>query len=303
MKKIFTLSVMVIIIIMPLAGAINFTKSSKIIENTTIENLSNEENTHVVLAESISKTTCPYCPEASSQLHSIYNSHDHDFYYVTFVTDKISELPTLARSHLYDRLNELGVEYVPDVYFDGVYTHIQSKQDDEQPYRNAIIQSGERDVPDIDIDLDVDWIGAGNTIKVNIIVTNNEPEVYDSILRVYITEIESEWTDAQHNQYHFALLDIPLNANLAVIHQNYAKNQLHPLGNTYTFTKWWSGDITQDNCMVIATVFDKDTDYAVQTASATPSLSGSMSHPVLLSFFEKLPNSFPIIRNLFKLIS
>ena len=287
---------------MPLAGAVNFTKSSKIIENTTIKNLSNEENTHVVLAEYISKTTCPYCPEASSQLYSIYNSHDYDFYYVTFVTDKISELPALARSHLYDRLNELGVEYVPDAYFDGLYRHVQSKQEDEQPYRNAIIQSGERDVPDIDIDLDVDWIGVGNTIKINVIVTNNEPEEYNGILRVYITEIESEWTDSQHNQYHFALLDIPVDSNLAVIPQNYAKNQPHPLGNSYTFTKLWSGDITQDNCMVIATVFDKDTDCAVQTASATPSSSESMSHPVLQSFFEKFPNAFPITRNLFRLI-
>ena len=40
--------------------------------------------------------------------------------------------------------------------------------------------------------------------------------------------------------------------------------------DTYTFTKTWTGDITKDNSMIIASVFDKDTDYAVQTASAEP---------------------------------
>ena len=266
------------IFIMPLSGAVDITKSSEEKANVVVENVSNEGFTHTVLAEYASKSTCPYCPAASSQLNSIYNSGDYDFYYVTIVTDKIGELPLLAQSHLVKRLNELGVQYVPDVYFDGGYKHEQGAQPDESQYRTDIVQSGERTVPDIDLDLDVEW-KVGNILKITVTVQNNEPEEYDGRLRVYITEIESRWNDAQSNPYHFAVLDIPLDGSLAVVQQNpvvQQQGQPCPLGDTYTFTKWWLGDITQDNSMVIAAVFDGDTDYAVQTASTVPTSSGAV---------------------------
>jgi len=295
---------MAIIISMPISGAVNLTKSSKINENTAIENLSNEDFTHTVLAEFIGSDSCPHCPTANSQFNSIYNSGDYDFQYVSMVfCDDMN-------ANIYGRIQELGTEAVPDAHFDGKYMNVHGKQVDEQPYRNAIVQSGEREVPDIGLDLDVEWKGGG-TIKITVNVQNNEPEEYNGHLRVYITEIESRWNDVNGNPYHFAALYIPIDRSLAVSKQSYVvKQQGQPIpldGDTYTFTKTWFGaihgfgDITQDNIMVIASVFDKDTDYAVQTASATPSLSGSMPHPVLQSFFEKFPNAFPIIRSLFKL--
>lgn len=263
---------------MPLSGAVDVTKSSEEQVNPVVRNTSTEDFTHTVLAEYASKSTCPHCPAASSQLNSIYNSGDCDFYYVTIVTDKITELSLLAQSHLAKRLNELGVQYVPDVYFDGGYKHEQGAQPDESHYRTDIVQSGERTVPDIDLNLDVEW-KVGSILKITVTVQNNEPEEYNGHLRVYITEIESRWSDAQSNQYHFAVLDIPVDRSLAVVQQSPAvkqQNQPRPLGNTYTFTKWWSGDVAQDNCMVVATVFDSDADYAVQTVSAVPASSGAV---------------------------
>lgn len=303
MKKIFILSVMAIIIVMPLSGAVNVTKNIENNANLIIENISNQDFTHTVIAEYASKSSCPNCPPASSQLYSIYNSHDYDFYYVTIVTDKITELPLLAQSHLYKRLNELGVEYVPDVYFDGGYKHEQGAQPDETKYRTDIEQSGERAVPDIDVDVDAEW-KIGNILKITVTVQNNEPEEYNGHIRVYITEIESRWNDAQNNQYHFVVLDIPVDKSLVVVSQRSAAKQQSrpfPAGDTYTFTKWWSGDVAHDNCMVIASIFDGDTDYAVQTAAATPSSSGSIQYPIFLRFLEKFPNAFPILRNLLKL--
>lgn len=300
MKKILIISVLAITIMMPISGAGSFIISNENATSHIVENELFEDFTHTVFVESASKTTCPYCPAASSQFYSIYNSNYYDFKYVTIVTDKIGELPTLTQPRLYVRLNELGVEYIPDAYFDGGYKHIQGKQQDEQPYRNAIVQSGERDVPDINIDLDVDWIGLGNTIKINVVVTNNDPETFNGKLRVYVTKIESEWTDAQGNNYHYAVLDIPIHNSLAVVHQKSIKSQSAPLGGTYEFTKWWSGDVTKDNCMIFATVFDKDTDYAVQTASAQPASSGSKNHFVLQNFFVKFFDIFPGISNLLK---
>jgi len=275
MVKIFVLSVLAMIIIMPLAGADIVARTSENNTSLLVKNVSNVDFSHTVNVEYASKSTCPHCPAASSQLYSIYNSDDYDLYYVTIVTDKIGELSMLAQSHLVKRLNELGVQYIPDVYFDGGYKNILGKQSDEQPYRNAIVQCGERVVPDIDLNMDVEWKGEG-VIKITVDVQNNEVDEYNGHLRVYITEIESRWNDQQGNPYRFVVLDIPVDRGLEVVQQNLAvkqQSQARTLGDTHTFTKWWSGDISKDNCMVIATVFDKDTDYAVQTASAAPASS------------------------------
>lgn len=305
MKKIFILSTIVILFIMPLIGAVDVINNNKDLD-IGIENSSNADFTHTILVEYASKSTCPYCPAASTQLFSIYNSNDYDFYYVTMVTDKIVELPLLAYARIAGRLNGLGVLYIPDVYFDGGYKQITGRQQDEQPYRNAIVQSGEREVLDIDIDLNVKWIGLGSTIKIDATVTNNEPEEFNGNIKIYITEIESEWTDAQNNEYHYVVLDIPVDKSLSVKHQNYPKNQANPLDNSYKITKWWSGDISKNNCMVIASVFDKDSDYAVQTVSSIPTTVGlkelrssSRFHNIFASIMEKFTNSFPLLKSLF----
>ena len=84
MKKIFILFVMAMIIIMPLVGSVNITRSSR--------NISNEDSTHAVLAEYGTLTTCPHCPAASSQLNDIYDSGDYDFYYVSLVYNVGSDI-------------------------------------------------------------------------------------------------------------------------------------------------------------------------------------------------------------------
>ena len=265
----FIILLMAIVVITSLNGVASTTKIS--IENTDnqIKNVLNDNQTHTVLAEYATTTECPYCPTASSQLYSIYNSGDYDFDFVTIVADKIKELPLIARTHLSTRvLNELGVKSVPDVYFDGGYKNILGKQSDEQPYRTSIEQSGTRSVPQVEVDLKVDW-KSGNILKITAEVQSNDPE-FDGKIRIYITEISSRWNDQQGKPYHYTVLDILVDKNLKVVSLDKSNTQQTKTLNTITVTKWWSGDIAKDNCMVIATVFDKDTDYAIQTASAKP---------------------------------
>jgi rhodanese-related sulfurtransferase len=272
MKKILLLIIIAISIFMPLSEAIKVTKNT--IENTydQFKNVLDEDQTHAVLAEYVSKTTCPYCPPASSQLYSIYNSDDYEFNYVTFVTDKISELSLFAQPHLSTRIyDELGVRSVPDVYFDGGYTNIKGRQEDEQPYRTAIEQSGSIIVPQIDMDLNVEWTGT-NIIKITAQIQIDDPE-YDGNIKIYITEINSRWKDYQGNNYHYAVLDIPVDQSLKTVNLDKSFNQQsksQTQNTVRTITKWWTGSINKNNCMVIAAVFDKDTDYAIQTTSAKP---------------------------------
>jgi len=263
MKKHLVIGILAIVLIMPIVGAENITREKNEVQPSTV--LSGEDFTHTVIAEYVTTTSCGYCPAASSQLYSIYSSGDYEFYYVSLVSD--------VNSKIWNRVQELGVTGVPDVYFDGGYRNLVGAQTDEQPYRNVITQCGERTVPDIDVDVSVEWKGGG-TLKISVTVQNNEAEEYDGHLRVYIVEPESRWNDAQSNPYHFGALAIPIDRSLAV-----PQFQPRPLCDSYTFTKTWFGalhgfgDITEDNIMVIAAVFDGDTDHAVQTAAAEPTSS------------------------------
>lgn len=269
MKKYLVVGIVAFIMIMPIAGASNILLTNKT-EVKTPMSISNEDFTHTVFVEYGTLTTCPPCVTASSQLYNIYNTGDLDFYYVTLVWDE-------GNFNVRGRLTDLGVVGVPDVYFDGGYRRVLGGQPDENSYRTAITQSGEREVPDIDIDVDVAWLGGGK-LKIAVTVTNNEVEEFSGHIRTYVVEKESRWNDNGGNPYHYAALDIPIDRSLAV-----AKSQPGQLGDTYTFTKTWFGsifgfgDITKENIIVIASVFDADSDHVVQTASAEPTVaSGSI---------------------------
>jgi len=287
MNKYIVSIVIVTMLLLPTVGASNLLSSSKIEKKITLNSLENDF-THSVFTEYVTTTACGYCPAASSQLFSIYDSEDYDFSYVSLVAD--------VNYKIYDRVKELGVSGVPDVYFDGGYRNIIGKQDDEQSYRDAIQQCGDRDVPNVDVDVNVQW--AGNAIlKISVTVQNNEPEDYNGYLRVYIVEIESRWNDASGYPYHFGVLSIPIEKSLTM-----PKAHVKPLGDSYTFTRTWIGalygfgDITQDNVMVIASVFDPDSDHAIETSSATPIVSGYntiFQLPILENFkINQLINTF-----------
>jgi hypothetical protein len=274
MKKIIIVCLICLIMTTPFAAASPTVFSA--LKNEIKQSSSLQENfTHTVMIEYGTTTTCPYCVIASGQLYSIYNSGDLDFYYVSLVYDE-------GNMNVKNRFTELGITSIPDVYFDGGYKRLLGAQDDEQPYRNAISQCGNRDVPDIDITLNAVWKGGG-TIKISGTVTNNEAEVYKGHLRVYVVEKESRWDDNGGNPYHYAALDIPIDKSLSVSQsqQGYPR----PLSEEYSFQKTWIGalfgfsNITQENTMVIAAVFDPDTEDAVQAAACEPT-SSSESYSV-----------------------
>ena len=53
-----------------------------------------------------------------------------------------------------------------------------------------------RTVADVDLDMSVLWLG-GAEMQISIDVTNNEAETYNGNLKIYITEIESRYTNSQ----------------------------------------------------------------------------------------------------------
>lgn len=293
MKKILIGIFLIALLVLPLTvSADSLSLNSKEAETSSLEDF-----THTPFVEYCSMTTCGPCVIASSQLYSIYQAGDLDFNYVTLVWDA-------AGARVRGRLQELGVTSVPDVFFDGKYKHIIGSQSSEQNYRDAITLAGNRDVPDFDIGMDVIWQGGGN-IKIVVAVKNNEPIDYSGRIRVYIVEKESRWNDNGGNPYHYAALDVALDRTLT-----FTREQIRPLGDTYGYTINWVGslfgfsDITQDNIVVIASVFDKDTDYVIESAIGEPSAS-SNSHRLLSRFLpnilEKIMERFSLFERLISL--
>ena len=265
MKKYLLIVFLAFLMIVPVSGAFNI--SDEINKETTDpSNIGSEEQTHTVVVEFATLTTCPPCVTASGHLKSIYNSGDFDFYFVSIVSDH-------SNYNLKGRLVDLEVSSVPHVFFDGEYRDIIGGQSSETPYRNALTQASQRDVPDIDINVNAEWNGNG-AIKIDVDVTNNEPEEYNGLLRVYIVEQESRWDDLGGIPYNFAAIAMPMDRSLAI-----PKSGVKSMGETYSFSKTWRGsifgfgDITQENTMVIASVFDKDSGYAVQAAAEQPTIA------------------------------
>lgn len=286
MKKILIGSILALMLVLPIANAVDIS-----IENNSERECSIiQDFTHTVFVEYATKTTCPPCVTASAQLFSIYNSGDYDFYFATLVSDE-------GNLNVRLRIGELGVIYIPDVFFDGGFKRIGGGQQNELPYRNAITQSGERDVPDIDVDLDATWLGGGK-IKIDITVTNNEVEEFDGHIRTYIVEEESRWNDYGGNPYHFAALDIPIDKGLSIV-----KTESKPLGKTYTFSKTWRGslhgfdDIEQDNVMVIVAIYEKESGNIVQSAAAEPTTKSGNKEQINFLFLRLLAR-FPVLERL-----
>jgi glutaredoxin len=269
MKQIIVLATLMLLITLPLATAASIDQTTIQTKQTSPATL---DFTHDVIAEYVTTTTCPYCPTASSQLWSIYQTGDYPFHFVTLVANQ--------NNKIFGRIQELDVSGVPVVFFDGKYASITGAQPDETNYRTEIETAGSRTTPDIDINLDVKWQGPA-ILKITVTVTNNEPEEYNGHVRVYILEKESRWSDATSQPFHNALLYIPLDKPLAIPYSNPMMRS-----DTYTFTRLWIGsifgfgDLTEENTLVLAALFDQKTDKAVECTSATP-LIDSSTYPLL----------------------
>ena len=76
-----------------------------------------------------------------------------------------------------DALNRLLYDYniygYPTSYFDGGRRVLIGSGIDESSYRNRIEYAGSKDVHELNLSLNVQWIGNGN-IEINISITNNE---------------------------------------------------------------------------------------------------------------------------------
>jgi len=132
---------------------------------TTGENTVNEKFTHTVFVEEGTATSCKYCPIASEDLYTIYNTSDYPFYFVALIEDMSQK----AADRLNNDYNTVGY---PTCYFDGGY-EVEVGTSDVPTYRDLIESSGARDVHEFDLSISLIWAGNG-VLDIEITVKNNE---------------------------------------------------------------------------------------------------------------------------------
>jgi len=212
-------------------------------------------NSHTVLVEYTSATWCSPCKNAHGALIELFEEGSLQFYYISLVTDKNKNANLRAGNY--------NVYYIPDVFFDGGYKvelGANSISQAKSAYKSNIFLSSERDVSDIDIEMNVTWLGnASMFIEVSLI--NNEENNYNGHLRIYITEIISSmgWRDHGDKLYSYPFLDYAFNEGISILKNDLWTDSIiwngheHKDGHGNNF-----GNIKHDNIMVIASVFNSE---------------------------------------------
>jgi len=200
-----------------------------------------ENSTHYVFIEEGTATDCKNCPIVGNILHDLYESGKYNFYYVSLVNDRSSEAQT-----------RLSIDYdiygFPTVFIDGGYKVIVGGNNDKSVYEQAIIEARSRNVPEIQVTVSAKYDNKTDKLTTDVIVENNEKEVYSGRLKVYLTEIVSQWNGYDGKPYHYGFVDYAINKVIS-IDANGEKN----FSDTLSVS-----DYDYENLMIVAVVFNSE---------------------------------------------
>lgn len=204
----------------------------------------NGETVHHVFIEEGTATWCPNCPEVAEILHELYESEEYPLYYVSLVDDKNSKAQTRLSNHY-------NIYGYPTTYIDGGYDVIMGTKD-KSVFRNRISKAAERSVPAVRINLTAAWNSSKKQIKTETTLTNDEQEVYQGNLKIYVTEIISRWQQYNGKPYHFSFLDYITDQKVSI-----------PSTESISISKSWSAsavgsdNLDPENIMIIAVLFNE----------------------------------------------
>jgi hypothetical protein len=210
--------------------------------------------THTVFAEDGTATWCVHCPYAHGSLNRLYQIGTYPFFYTSLVVDK--------NTHASARTAEYNAYGWPTVWFDGGYQTDCGSYDNWQQqmswYNQTLVQCGARTVANIDVALNVAWLGDA-AMDITIDVKNNEANPYAGHLRIYVTEVESSmgWIDTQGHKYTFPFLDYAFNGPITIASGDTYTNTINWDGHNYNDGNGHNfGSIQYGNVEIIAAVFN-----------------------------------------------
>ncbi len=209
----------------------------------------NPDTTHVVFVQEATATWCSNCPAVADVIHDLYDQANSAFYYVSMVEDKNVK----AHNRLYNDYNIYGF---PTVFIDGGYRVILGSSGFKSAFIEKLNEATERDTPDIHMTIRAKWNKNTSELTTTVTVKNYESTTYKGTLKVYITEINSRWSDWNGDPYTYAFLDYAMNKEIRV-----------NAGENATFSEIWKGNIASlypENLWIIAVCFadSSKTQYA-----------------------------------------
>jgi hypothetical protein len=214
------------------------------------------EYSHTILGEFGTTTWCGWCKYAHGALKNLYLGEWDPFFYVTMVVDK--------NMHAANRIwNDYNCYGYPTVFWDG--GHIVNGGSGSIPgamatYNTTIIQCGTRTVPDIDVNLNVNWLGNA-TMDIDVSVDNNDASTYGGYIRVYVTEVSSTlgWYDTWDFPYTFVFLQYAFDENISINPYGTWQDSIVWDGHDYNYGVGYDfGNISYGNIMIIAAVFNEE---------------------------------------------
>ena len=200
-----------------------------------------QNSTRYVFIEKGTSTDCKNCPVVSNILHELYESGKYNFYYVSLVNDRSNEAQTRLST-------DYDIYGVPAVFVDGGYKVIMGGNTSKSEYEKAIFDARSRDAPDIQVAVSAKYDNTTDKLTTEVIVENNEKETYSGRLRVYLTEIVSQWNGYDGKPFHYGFVEYAINKVISV-DANGEKNFSDTLSvSSYDY----------ENLMVIAVVFNSE---------------------------------------------
>ena len=206
---------------------------------------------HKVLGEQGTATWCVHCPSMGYWLSQVQG----DFVYIALVADK--------NVYASGRCGELGLSGYPTTFFDGGYTSVVGHQYNVNNVQNAYDQCQARTVADLTVSLGSVIDEDTGRVDVVTFIDNNEDSDFNGRLRVYVVEITSRWDDYDGDPYSNALVGYANNIPVTIS----ALDSLQ-ISGTYTYP-----DLSADNTMIVATLFDLSSDYVQECTTAKPKKS------------------------------
>jgi hypothetical protein len=183
--------------------------------------------------------SCLECPKIAAMVDELYDTGDYPFYYVT--------LPQKNEKAL-ARITEYNTWAYPTIYFDGGYDLIIGSNTQKSIIVDKILSSTTRKHLNLSVIVTAERKENSDEMILEVLIRNNERQLYSGQLRIYLTEIVST-TEQGNAPTRFALLDFLINEEIQV-----------PAKDNTSLTKIVDiSDFDAENLMIFAVVFNTET--------------------------------------------
>ncbi|UCF50441.1 MAG: hypothetical protein JSU91_02875 [Thermoplasmatales archaeon] len=245
-------------------------KNEKIIFDSKIDTVSNianfgEDFTHTVFLEIGNTQFCGGCDFWNKDVYDLYSKDYYDFEYVNMIVYGPDGWDDILNLDAFDWNNLYNITKYPTSILDGEYRRLNY-----QPYTLpfSIEECGIREVRDINANISLQWLGNA-TIKVDILIENNEDIPYNGFIRAAIAEITSRYNTVNNSKFNFGFLDYAFNKEIFIADKGVYIDTITWNGHEHEDNHGNSfGDIIPGNIQVVMGVYNDQTGYVDETVKA-----------------------------------